>query len=118
MDTLDSNFQQKFNAEILVRPNSEAESRRLETLEQQSKENEECIREMRRLNAKNTEVMERTVGILGHMQTGSNEAQLNDILTKVEELRLSLSANAATAASQDVLNKLDELTAAIAANAQ
>ena len=117
MDTNDSNFPQKFNAEILIRANSDAEAKRLETLEQQTKDNEACIQEMRRLNSRNTEVMDRVAGVLGQFNAegAGSDARQREILIKLDEV---LNALNTTEASPDVAAKLEEITAALSANTQ
>ena len=116
MDTND-NFPQKFNAEILIRANSDAEAQRLRNLEQQSRENDACIQEMRRLNSRNTEVMDRVEGVLGQMNAegAGSDARQREILIKLDEV---LNALNTADAGPDVTAKLEEISAALSANTQ
>ena len=113
MDMFDSNTPQTFNAEIMIRANSEEEARQLDNLERQARENDACIRDMRSLNAKNTEVLNRVESLIGEFSSGRLSAGEDQaaVLAKLEQLQMMLAEKPEedNAGSGAVSAKLDEL---------
>ena len=110
MDMYDNNSSRKFNAEIMIRPNSEAEMRQMEELERQTRENDALIQEMRSLNARNIEVMNRVESLLGNIALPSGEDEEKAlILAKLDQV-MNLIREKPEGGNEAVMARLEELS--------
>ncbi len=116
MDTFDNNYPQQFNAQIRIRPNSDAEARQLEALERQAQENDDVIREMRSLNMKTIEMMNRVEAVLNQVSASGAEMDQVDIRMKLDQILASMGDG--SGGDQEVLAKLEEVRDSIAAQGQ
>lgn len=85
MDNFIDKLAQKFNAQELIKANTQAEAKELERLQLQVAEYERILQEIRRLNYKNTELSEQ----LGTM-VGENTDKLNAMKEDEQKLLSAL----------------------------
>ncbi len=116
MDTFDNNYPQQFNAQIRIRPNSDAEARQLEALERQAQENDDVIREMRSLNMKTIEMMNRVEAVLNQVSASGAGMDQVDIRMKLDQILASMGEG--SGGDSEVLAKLEEVRDSIAAQGQ
>ena len=111
MDMYDGNNPRKFNAEIMIRANSEAETRQLEELERQTRENDALIQEMRSLNARNIEVMNRVESLLANasMPAPGEDEERALILSRLAQV-MHMIREKPDGGNEAVMARLEELT--------
>ena len=85
MDNFIDKLAQKFNAQELIKANTQAEAKELERLQLQVAEYERILQEIRRLNYKNTELSEQ----IGTM-VGENTDKLNAMKEDEQKLLSAL----------------------------
>lgn len=84
MDNFIDKLAQKFNAEELIRANTQAENAQMENLKLQASENEKVLQEMRKLNYKNVELSAKMEELLGTNSTKIASLQADEL--KILEL--------------------------------
>jgi hypothetical protein len=78
MDTFRVKLAQRFNAQDMIKANSEAEANEMKRLKQQLAEYEQIIQEMRKLNYKNTELTEKLDLMIGENADKMHGLQENE----------------------------------------
>lgn len=89
MDNFIDKLSQKFNAEELIRANTQAENAQMESLQLQVAEYEKVLQEMRKLNYKNVELSEKMEELFGE-----NSERVANI--QVDEMKLLQALRAIT----------------------
>lgn len=94
MDNFIDKLAQKFNAEELIRANTQAENAQMETLQLQVAEYEKVLQEMRKLNYKNVELSEKMEELLGENSEKIANLQVDEM--KILEILKSLTEEQTT----------------------
>ena len=74
MDNFMDKLAQRFNAQEMIKANSQAEAKELERLRQQTEMYDGYLKEMRSLNLKNVEIAEQITQMAGQIQKLTDQA--------------------------------------------
>ena len=115
MDNFMDKLAQKFNAQEIIKANSQAEAAEMKKLQLQVSEYEKILQEMRKLNYKNSELSEKIDGLVG-----DNAGKLKGLQENEQKLLNTLQniANEYTRLQKEALEKEEEKKAALAEEAE
>ncbi|MBQ9438218.1 MAG: hypothetical protein IJU50_07775 [Lachnospiraceae bacterium] len=121
MDGFGNSLSEKFNAEILIRPKSDEEARKLEQLERQSKENDSLMQETRQLNEKCVQALSQAEDAIQRLSEERQAAEdaIAALDRKLDEVMLALREKPEEDnGNKELLAKLEEISSTLSANAQ
>jgi len=108
MDNFMDKLAQRFNAQEIIKANSQAEMQELNRLKTQMKAYDDCLQEMRKLNLKNVEIAQQVDALTGQMSELTGQA-IHAIQRNAEKDNTKIEASL-----QEIMNLRKEINAALA----